>query len=310
MFKKGNQREQIFHAWWSFHFDENTETLDEYVTCIRQVAILLGSGEPQILQLFKNTLPTKLCWVLFPTEDLRQVVETVKRILTTEEIDRRLAGQSSSTPFMSIKDNYNKRVTFDTWDGLEDKIDRLTVMLGQLTTRDNKTNRQCKPKIYQSKRRGQGKKFYDTHSYGRRNYPNRYRSNRGDRRIQFSGPSRGRPRYEQNNRNDFRRGNVGGNERTYQNFGRQNRGGYRGNYRNENYKRERGRSRSRERSFSGNINNRRNDRSIRNSRSRPGSRTSTNRDRIRCYKCREYDHFTKDCPTSKEERERANSANV
>ena len=24
---------------------------------------------------------------------------------------------------------------------------------------------------------------------------------------------------------------------------------------------------------------------------------------IRCYKCREYDHFTKDCSTSKEERE-------
>ena len=30
---------------------------------------------------------------------------------------------------------------------------------------------------------------------------------------------------------------------------------------------------------------------------------STNRDRIRCYNCREYDHFTKDCPTSNEERE-------
>ena len=27
-----------------------------------------------------------------------------------------------------------------------------------------------------------------------------------------------------------------------------------------------------------------------------------NRDRIRCYKCREYDHFAKDCPTSREER--------
>ena len=27
------------------------------------------------------------------------------------------------------------------------------------------------------------------------------------------------------------------------------------------------------------------------------------RDRIRCYRCREYDHFAKDCPTSREERE-------
>ena len=30
---------------------------------------------------------------------------------------------------------------------------------------------------------------------------------------------------------------------------------------------------------------------------------STNRDRIRCYKCREYDLFAEDCPTSREERE-------
>ena len=30
---------------------------------------------------------------------------------------------------------------------------------------------------------------------------------------------------------------------------------------------------------------------------------STNRDRIRCYKCREYDYFARDCPTSRKERE-------
>ena len=30
--------------------------------------------------------------------------------------------------------------------------------------------------------------------------------------------------------------------------------------------------------------------------SRLGSRTSTNRDRIRCFKCREYDHFVNECP--------------
>ena len=62
--------------------------------------------------------------------------------------------------------------------------------------------------------------------------------------------------------------------RTYQNLERQNRGGYRRIYRNENYNRERGRCRSRERSFSGNINNRRHDISISNSRLRSGSRTS------------------------------------
>ena len=32
------------------------------------------------------------------------------------------------------------------------------------------------------------------------------------------------------------------------------------------------------------------------------SRASTNRDRIRCNNCREYDHFVRDCPNSKEEK--------
>ena len=74
--KIGNTREQLFHARKSFSFDKNTEIIYVYVTCIRQVAALLGYGEPQILEVFKNTLPTKLYWILFPIEDLRQTVET------------------------------------------------------------------------------------------------------------------------------------------------------------------------------------------------------------------------------------------
>ena len=38
--KKGNTREQLFHAWRSFNFDENTGTTDVHVTHIRQVATL------------------------------------------------------------------------------------------------------------------------------------------------------------------------------------------------------------------------------------------------------------------------------
>ena len=73
--KIGDTREQMFHAWRSFNFDENTETIDAYVTHIMQVAALLGYREPQILEVFKNTLPTKLYWILFPIEDLGQAVE-------------------------------------------------------------------------------------------------------------------------------------------------------------------------------------------------------------------------------------------
>ena len=34
------------------------------------------------------------------------------------------------------------------------------------------------------------------------------------------------------------------------------------------------------------------------SRSRSNSRIRTNRDRVRCYKCREYDHYANECPNA------------
>ena len=92
--------------WRSFHFDENTVTLDSYVTSRRQVATLLCYGDPWVLEGFQNTLPTGLDWVFFPIKDLRQAVETVQRIQMKEKIDRQLAGKSSSTPFMNIMDGY------------------------------------------------------------------------------------------------------------------------------------------------------------------------------------------------------------
>ena len=58
--KIGNTKEQLFHAWRSFHYNENAEAIFAYVNHIRQVATLLGYQELQILEIFKNTLPTKL----------------------------------------------------------------------------------------------------------------------------------------------------------------------------------------------------------------------------------------------------------
>ena len=56
--KFGNTREQYFHAWRSFQYNENTNTIDSYIHRLKQVAALLNYGEPQILELFKNTLPS------------------------------------------------------------------------------------------------------------------------------------------------------------------------------------------------------------------------------------------------------------
>ena len=73
-----NTREQLFHVWRSFHYDENSEMIDVYVNCIRQVATLLGFEELQVLEVFKNTIHNRLYWILYPIDNLRLAVEVQK----------------------------------------------------------------------------------------------------------------------------------------------------------------------------------------------------------------------------------------
>ena len=55
--------------------------------------------------------------------------------------------------------------------------------------------------------------------------------------------------------------------------------------------------RNRSRSLGRQDRGRRRDRSTNNGRSRSETRASTIRDRIRCFKCRAYDHFARECLT-------------
>ena len=50
--------------------------LDSYIHKVKQVAILLNYGEPQILELFKNTLPSRLYYMVYNINNLREAVET------------------------------------------------------------------------------------------------------------------------------------------------------------------------------------------------------------------------------------------
>ena len=56
--KIGNTPEQLFHAWRTFKFDENTDTIDSYILRMSHVAVMLNYGEIHILENFKNTLCT------------------------------------------------------------------------------------------------------------------------------------------------------------------------------------------------------------------------------------------------------------
>ena len=52
--KIGNTPEQLFHAWRTFKFDENTDTIDSYVLRMSQVAAILNYGEMQILEISRT----------------------------------------------------------------------------------------------------------------------------------------------------------------------------------------------------------------------------------------------------------------
>ena len=132
--KIGNMREHLFHAWRSFHYDENVETPDAYVIRIKQVARLLGYEDPQVLEVFKNTVPNRLYWVLFSIDYLSDAVETAKRFLTKEKIDRQMTGLSSS-PFLKLTDKKRKSVTFDANDTLEktsENMERMIVLMDKM----------------------------------------------------------------------------------------------------------------------------------------------------------------------------------
>ena len=122
--KFGSTREQYFHVWRSFHYDENTDTIDSYISKIKQVAALLNYGETQILELFKNTLPSKLYWILFPINNLRDAIEAAKRVLTKEKLDKHLSGQAvNSTPFMKMGEatHPGKEVSVNAQDSIRER---------------------------------------------------------------------------------------------------------------------------------------------------------------------------------------------
>ena len=140
--KISNTPEQLFHAWRTFKFDENTDSIDSYVLRMSQVVAMLNYGEMQILENFKNTFPYQFYSTLINVNNLRDAIDLSKRVLTKEKLDRQLNGQSS-TPFMKVTSNDNhpsqnyhkKGVTYDAMEMLErnsDCIERLTSLVSDM----------------------------------------------------------------------------------------------------------------------------------------------------------------------------------
>ena len=83
--KYGSTCEQHFHALRSFKFDENTDTIDSCIYKVKQVAAVLNYGEPQILEMFKNTVPNRLYYMVFNMDNLREAVDAAKCMMKRDK---------------------------------------------------------------------------------------------------------------------------------------------------------------------------------------------------------------------------------
>ena len=180
-----------------------------------------------------------------------------------------------------------KKVSFNA-DPIMEQLENLASMVYNMSIQKEENNRPFKPKIYPKRGRGQGlQNFSDrgrnrpySRDRQRQNFRPNYRGQSQNRHIQHGDDNR-RGNYRHQNYNDNRSNNR---DRGRQNFSR--------GFSND-------RSRSRERNLTPRgSGNRRYDSPYVNlgTRSRSNSRVTTNRDRIRCFRCREYDHFANECP--------------
>ena len=213
--KFGNTREQYFHVWRSFQFDEATNTIDRYIQKVKQVAALLDYGEPQILELFKNTLLSRLYYMFYQIDNLRVVVETAKRLLTKEQMDKK-AGQSTTSLFMQVSqgssrnkdksEKSEKKVSFCDVEAMErtsDSIGRLASLMDKMDTKLGRREDQYRPRVYQGRGRG--------HGYRQNNYWSR---NRSYSRDQYQNNYRGRRNYDNRGGNRNYRSNYRDNSRS------------------------------------------------------------------------------------------------
>ena len=265
--------------------------------------------------------------MLYQIDDLRMAVETAKRLLTKEQIDK-TSGQATASPFMKTsqensrsKSKNEKKVSFSAVEAMERITDSIERLASLMDTKLDRRDDQYRPRIYQGRNRGRGYRQNNyrsrNRSYSRDHYQNNYRGrgnyshNRSNRnyRSNYRDSSRSRERnnyidgYRYNTRSNYRRDNSDQryrNRSVSQDHGR-SRERYRISSRESSQSRggnqyNRDQSRNEDRRQGRNNTRDRENRPRSESRSRSSSHVSTNRDRCRCYRCNEYDHFARECP--------------
>ena len=132
--------------------------------------------------MFKNTVPNGLYWVLFPIDNLHDAVETAKRFLTKEKIDRQMTGQSS-IPFMKLSDKRRKSVTFGTKEALErtsENMERMMALMDKMYIKLEQKDEPYKQQIYKRGRGQNQRQFNRGNNWrGYRSFNRSHRENNG-----------------------------------------------------------------------------------------------------------------------------------
>ena len=124
------------------------------------MAALLNYREPQILELFKNKLPSKLYWILFPINNFRDAVDAAKRVLTREMLDKQLTEQAgTTTPFMKVGgiSHLGKKVSFNVQDPIREQLASMTSKVYNMSIQKEENSKPFKPQIYQKRGWGQNR---------------------------------------------------------------------------------------------------------------------------------------------------------
>ena len=122
-----------------------------YVLRIRPVVRLLGYGEPRCWKYLRTLCQIDYIGCCFLLITLHEAVETAKRFLTKEKIDRQMTGQSS-TPFMKLNDKKRKTVSFDTRGVLErtsENMEWMMALMDKMYIKLDQKEVPYKPQIYQ-----------------------------------------------------------------------------------------------------------------------------------------------------------------
>ena len=119
-------------------------------------------------------------YLLYQVDNLNAAIETAKRILTKEKIDKQKTGQSSATPFMKASQEKSKKnekgVSFGTIETKEtmkrhsNSIDMLTSLVNKLDMKLYRKEVQYRSAVYQNRNRGHGQRQNNNYRYRNRSY--------------------------------------------------------------------------------------------------------------------------------------------